>query len=48
MSKTVLMDETTVYFEDDQMQTVDLSGQCHVVMKSIGFSSMWITVVAAV
>ncbi len=42
------MDKTAVYFEDNQLQTVDLSGHCHVVMKSTGFALMQITVVVAV
>ena len=48
LTKTLLMDETAVYFEDARTQTVDLSGRRHVVMKSTGFASMRITVLAAV
>jgi len=48
LSKTVLMDETSVYFEDATTQTVDLRGRRHVVMKSTGFSSMRITVALSV
>lgn len=48
LSKTVLMDETAVYFEDARTQTVDIRGRRHVVMKSTGFSSMRITVVLSV
>lgn len=47
-SKTLLMDETAVYFEDARTTTVDIRGRSHVVMKSTGFSSMRITVVASV
>jgi len=48
LANTLLMDETAVYFDDDRTQTVDLKGRKHVVMKSTGFASMRITVVAAV
>jgi hypothetical protein len=40
LSKTILMDETAVYFEDVRTQTVDIKGRKHVVMKSTGFASM--------
>jgi len=43
------MDETAVYFEDARTQTVDLvSGWRHVIIRSTGFASMRITVVASV
>ena len=48
LSKTLLMDETAVYCEDARTQTVDIRGRRHVVMKSTGFASMRITVVASV
>lgn len=48
LSKTILMDETAVYFEDGRTKTVDFKGRRHVVLKSTGFSSMRITVVASV
>lgn len=48
MQKTLLMDETAVYFEDNRTQTVDVRGRQHIVMKSTGFSSMRITVVASI
>ena len=48
LSKTLMMDETAVYFEDNKTQTVDIIGRRHVVMKSTGFASMRITAVLAV
>jgi hypothetical protein len=48
LSKTILMDETAVYFEDVRTQTVDIKGRKHVVMKSTGFASMRITAMIAV
>jgi len=48
LSKTLLMDETAVYFEDNRTHTVDLKGRRHVIMKSTGFSSMRITVISSV
>ena len=47
-NKTLLMDETAVYFEDNRAQTVDFRGRKHVIMKSTGFASMRVTVVASV
>lgn len=47
-SKTLLMDETAIYMEDSRTQTIDLRGRKHVVMKTTGFASMRLTVVAAV
>jgi hypothetical protein len=47
-SATLLMDETTVYFEDARMQTVDIRGRHHVVIKSTGFSSIKISAVIGV
>ena len=41
--RTLLMDETAIYFEDSRMQTVDFEGRRHVVIKSTGFASMRIT-----
>ncbi|KAG1685012.1 hypothetical protein DVH05_009779 [Phytophthora capsici] len=46
--RTVLMDETAVYFEDPRLDTVDVVGARHVVLRSTGFASMRITVVLAV
>ena len=43
LSRTLLMDETAVYFEDCRTQTVDFEGRRHVIIKSTGFSSMRIT-----
>ena len=43
LEKTLLMDETAIYFEDLRTQTIDLSGHRHVVIKSTGFASMRIT-----
>jgi len=48
LSKTLLMDETAIYFEDSRRQTVDLAGRHHVVIKSTGFSSMRITAAVSV
>lgn len=48
LSKTILMDETAVYFEDGRKKTVDFKGRRHVILKSTGFASMRITVVAGV
>jgi nitrate reductase cytochrome c-type subunit len=48
LSKTLCMYETAVYFEDARTQTVDLQGRQHVVIKSTGFASMRVTVIAAV
>ncbi|KAG2790045.1 hypothetical protein Pcac1_g852 [Phytophthora cactorum] len=48
LHRTILMDETAVYFEDAHNQTVDIIGSRHVVIRSTGFSSMWITAVLAV
>lgn len=48
LQRTLMMDETAVYFEDARTQTVDLSGRRHVIMKSTGFASMRVTVVASV
>ena len=47
LDQAILMDEMAVYFEDARMQTVDIAGQQHVVMKSTRFASMRITVVGA-
>ncbi|GMF64688.1 unnamed protein product [Phytophthora lilii] len=48
LDKTVLMDETAVYFEDARTQSVDHVGARHVVIRSTGFASMRITVILAV
>jgi hypothetical protein len=48
LHKTLLMDETAVYYEDTWTQTVELSGWRHVIMKSTGFALMWVTVVASI
>ena len=42
-NRTLLMDETAIYFEDCRTQTIDFEGRRHVIMKSTGFSSMRIT-----
>ena len=47
-NKTLLMDETAIYFDDARTQTVDFKGRSHVVLKSTGYSSMRITMVASV
>lgn len=44
LSRTVLMDETAVYFEDPKRQTINLSGARHVVLKSTDFAFMRVTV----
>ncbi|GMF40927.1 unnamed protein product [Phytophthora lilii] len=46
--RTILMDETAVYFEDARAYTVDDVGSRHVVVRSTGFASMRITVMLAV
>lgn len=46
--RTVLMDETAVYFEDPRHHTVDQRGARHVVIRSTGFQSMRITAILAV
>ncbi|ETI30203.1 hypothetical protein F443_22678 [Phytophthora nicotianae P1569] len=46
--RTILMDETAVYFEDARTHTVDEVGARHVVIRSTGFSSMRITAALAV
>lgn len=48
LSKTLLMDETSVFFEDIRTQTVDIKGRRHVVMRSTGFASMRITAAISV
>lgn len=48
ISKTLLMDETAIYFEDTRTQTVDILGRKHVIMKSSGFSSMRITAIISI
>ncbi|KAG3176853.1 hypothetical protein PC128_g17089 [Phytophthora cactorum] len=48
LNKTVLMDETAIYFEDPRNQTVDEIGARHVVLRSTGFASMRITAALAV
>lgn len=47
-SRTILMDETTVYFHDPHMLTVEETGAQHVVMHLTGFQSIRITAVLAV
>jgi len=46
--QTILMDETEVCFKNARTQTVVIAGCQHVGIKSTGFASMRITVVAAV
>ncbi|GMF50965.1 unnamed protein product [Phytophthora fragariaefolia] len=48
LDKTVLMDETAVFFEDARNTTVDVTGSRHVVVRSTGFASMRVTVVLVV
>jgi DDE superfamily endonuclease/Tc5 transposase DNA-binding domain len=48
MDRTVLMDETAIYFEDPRNQTVDQVGLRHIVIRSTGFASMRITAALAV
>ncbi|KAG3062075.1 hypothetical protein PC121_g12744 [Phytophthora cactorum] len=48
LNKTVLMDETAIYFEDPRNQTIDEIGARHVVLRSTGFASMRITAALAV
>jgi len=48
IDKTLLMDETAIYFEDTRKQTVDIAGRHHVVIKSTGFSSMRITAAVSI
>jgi hypothetical protein len=43
----LLMDETTVFFEDCRTQTVDVTGRQHVVIRSTGLSSVRVTAVVA-
>ena len=43
LDRTLLMDETAIYFEDCRTQTIDFEGRRHVIIKSTGFSSMRIT-----
>ncbi|KAG1695610.1 hypothetical protein DVH05_019351 [Phytophthora capsici] len=48
LDRTLLMDDTAVYFEDARADTVDEVGSRHVVVRSTGFASMRITVMLAV
>jgi hypothetical protein len=48
LSKTILMDETAIYFQDGRTKTVDFKGWQHAVLKSTDFASMRIAVVASV
>ncbi|KUF76920.1 hypothetical protein AM588_10000019 [Phytophthora nicotianae] len=48
LDRTVLMDETAIYFEDPRDRTVDVVGRRHVVIHSTGFASMRITAAFAV
>jgi hypothetical protein len=48
LSRTLLMDETAIYFEDCRTQTIDFRGRHHVVIKSTGYASMRITGVMSV
>jgi hypothetical protein len=47
-SKTILMDETAVYYEDTRTRTAALRGSRYVPINATGHGSMRITVVAAV
>ena len=42
------MDETAVYMEDARTQTVDIRGRKYVVIKTAGFASMRLAIVASV
>lgn len=48
LNKTLLMDETAVFFEDCRTNTIDMRGRRHVVLRSTGYSSMRITAVMGV
>lgn len=48
LSRIILMDETTVYFEDPRRETVDFVGSRHLVLRSTGFASMRVAAVLAV
>lgn len=48
LDRTVLIDETAIYFEDPRNHTVNTIGGRHVVIRSTGFQSMRITAVLAV
>lgn len=48
LSRTILMDETAVFFEDPRLETVDVIGPRHVVLISTGFASMRVTVILTV
>ena len=48
LQKTLLMDETAIYFEDPRTHIVDTRGARHVVLKSTGFASMRITAAVSV
>jgi hypothetical protein len=48
LSKTILMDEMPVYFEDSWTQTVNIRGHRHVVVQSTGFASMRITALMSI
>ncbi|KAF4136310.1 putative pogo transposable element with krab domain [Phytophthora infestans] len=48
LPRTVLMDETAVWFEDLRCETVDFVGSRHVVLRSTGFASVRVTAVLAV
>jgi hypothetical protein len=41
------MDEAVIYFQDAQTHTVGLTGRRHIIMKSIGFASMRVTIIAS-
>ncbi|KAG6958569.1 hypothetical protein JG688_00010453 [Phytophthora aleatoria] len=47
LSRTVLIDETALYFEAPKRQMVDVTSSRHVVLKSTGFTSMRVTAVLA-
>lgn len=46
-SRTILMDETSMFFEDPRLKPVDVIGAKHVVLKSTEFASMRVTVIIA-
>lgn len=47
-SRTISMDETSLFFEGTRLKPVDVIGARHFVLKSTGFSPMRVTVILAV
>jgi hypothetical protein len=48
LSRTLLVDETPIFFEDMRMVTLDEKGSKHVIVRSTGFASMRATAVMSV